>query len=103
MSLLNTIKLKKTRCALIALALSAPLISSSVVVAQEQQSYPVERQWSGSESSDSMKKNLKRMAKKLELNQLQIEQIKQIAQQAKTENSELKSVMKTFKENIQDE
>ncbi|MCJ8320134.1 MAG: Spy/CpxP family protein refolding chaperone [Colwellia sp.] len=98
MSLLNTIKLKKTRCALIALALSAPLISSSVVVAQEQQSYPVERQWSGSESSDSMKKNLKRMAKKLELNQLQIEQIKQIAQQAKTENSELKSVMKTFKE-----
>lgn len=95
MNILNLVKAKRTRGALVALALSAPMLSPSLVVAQEQLS---NKAMMGQErSAEGMRHMLKKMAKKLELSQSQKEQIKLIVQQTKAQSSELKLTMQTFK------
>lgn len=98
MSILNIIKLKQSRGALIALALATPLLSSSVALAQEQPRHVMESTHTAGESGRHMIKKLQHMAKKLDLSPSQVDQIKLIGQQGKIDNSELKPVIKVFKE-----
>ncbi len=89
---------KSIRSTLTVIVLSAVLLSPSVVVAQGHDKHNNDVSFSGSERGAGMMKHmLKRMMHKLDLNQEQRDEIRLIAQQAKTDNSELKSVMMEFK------
>ena len=99
MSILNLIKTKKIRVALIFIALSGPLLLSPLSLAKDHQQQGMKESRKGDGNHLSMMKHqLKRMAKKLDLSQAQREQIKAIAHQAKVDGAELKLVMKEFKE-----
>jgi len=96
MNIINLVKAKRTRGALVALVLSVPMLSQSLVYAQD---HPSEKAMKGHERGEGMMRHmLKKMAKKLELSQSQKQQVKSIVQQAKIENSELKVTMLAFKE-----